>query len=163
MIDSNVGGYFAPFLKFAGFDALEIQGKAAEDVIIFIDGDNGKVTIETAPLEGVDSHLLGNMLTEMYADDEKARRGISVMSAGQAAEHIRYALINSTWYDVRRKEIRLKQAGQRWCGAGFSRQKDQRDRGALQRYARRSQRRGRYGLDPQGGPADQQRDHRSRR
>ncbi|MBU1660403.1 MAG: aldehyde:ferredoxin oxidoreductase, partial [Chloroflexi bacterium] len=46
VIDSNVGGYFAPFLKFAGFDALEIQGKAAEDVIIFIDGDSGKVTIE---------------------------------------------------------------------------------------------------------------------
>lgn len=27
VIDSNVGGYFAPFLKFSGFDALEIQGK----------------------------------------------------------------------------------------------------------------------------------------
>ena len=37
VIDSNVGGYFAPFLKFAGFDALEIQGKADEDIIIFID------------------------------------------------------------------------------------------------------------------------------
>lgn len=27
VIDSNVGGYFAPFLKFSGFDALEIQAK----------------------------------------------------------------------------------------------------------------------------------------
>ena len=50
VIDSNVGGYFAPFLKFSGFDALEIQGKAAEDVIIFIDGDTGKVTIEASTL-----------------------------------------------------------------------------------------------------------------
>ena len=43
VIDSNVGGYFAPFLKFSGFDALEIQGKAKEDVILFIDGDTGQV------------------------------------------------------------------------------------------------------------------------
>ena len=28
VIDSNVGGYFGPYLKFSGFDALEIQGKA---------------------------------------------------------------------------------------------------------------------------------------
>ncbi|HCF56648.1 MAG TPA: aldehyde:ferredoxin oxidoreductase, partial [Myxococcales bacterium] len=27
-IDSNVGGFFGPLLKFSGFDALEIQGKA---------------------------------------------------------------------------------------------------------------------------------------
>ncbi|MBU0512770.1 MAG: aldehyde:ferredoxin oxidoreductase [Chloroflexi bacterium] len=119
VIDSNVGGYFAPFLKFAGFDALEIQGKAAEDVIIFIDGDSGKVTIEAAPLEDVDSHLLGKALTEMYAGDESGQRGISVMSAGQAAEHIRYAMINSSWYDVRRKETRLKQAGRGGAGRVF--------------------------------------------
>ena len=120
VIDSNVGGYFSPFLKFSGFDALEITGKAAEDVIIFIDGDTGQVSIESAPLEGVDSHLLGNILTEMYSEgDEKTRRNISVLSAGQAAEHIRYALINSTWYDVRRNEIRLKQAGRGGVGRVF--------------------------------------------
>ena len=120
VIDSNVGGYFAPFLKFSGFDALETQGKAAEDVIIFIDGDTGRITIESAPLEDVDSHLLGSYLTDMYSDgDEKSKRGISVMSAGQAAEHIRFALINSTWFDVRRKEVRLKQAGRGGAGRVF--------------------------------------------
>ncbi len=132
VIDSNVGGYFAPFLKFAGFDALEIQGKAAEDVIIFIDGDTGKITIETAPLEMVDSHLLGNVLTEMYADDEKGKRGISVMTAGDAAEHIRYALINCTFYDVRRKEIRLKQAGRGGAGRVF---RDKKIKGLVVRYS----------------------------
>ncbi len=120
VIDSNVGGYFAPFLKFSGFDAFEIQGKAAEDVIIFIDGDTGRITIEAAPLEDVDSHLLGGYLTDMYSDgDEKSKRNISVLSAGQAAEHIRFALINSSWYDVRRKEIRLKQAGRGGAGRVF--------------------------------------------
>lgn len=119
VIDSNVGGYFAPYLKFAGFDALEIQGKAQEDVIIFIDGDNGRITIEAAPLENVDSHLLGNDLTEMYAENEKNKIAVSVMSAGQAAEHIRYAIINASWYDVRRKEVRLKQAGRGGGGRVF--------------------------------------------
>ncbi|GAB4416384.1 MAG: aldehyde ferredoxin oxidoreductase C-terminal domain-containing protein [Anaerolineales bacterium] len=133
VIDSNVGGYFAPFLKFSGFDALEIQGKAAEDVIIFIDGDTGRVTIEAAPLEDVDSHLLGSYLTDMYSDgDEKSKRGISVLSAGQAAEHIRYALINSTWYDVRRKEIRLKQAGRGGAGRVF---RDKRIKGIVVKFS----------------------------
>ena len=56
--DSNVGGFFGPYLKFSGFDALEIQGKAREDVILVIDGEKGKVSIETAPLEETNSHLL---------------------------------------------------------------------------------------------------------
>ena len=37
VMDSNVGGFFGPFLKFCGFDAIEIQGKATKDVIIVID------------------------------------------------------------------------------------------------------------------------------
>jgi aldehyde:ferredoxin oxidoreductase len=67
----------------------------------------------------VDSHEIGNQLTARYGGDEKGKRGISVLSAGQAAEHIRIAMINSTWYDVRRKEIRLKQAGTRRPGRVF--------------------------------------------
>lgn len=50
-IDSNVGGYFGPLLKFSGWDALEIQGKSDKDIIVYIDGNNGIVTIEEAPLE----------------------------------------------------------------------------------------------------------------
>ena len=119
VIDSNVGGYFAPFLKFSGFDALEIQGKAAEDVVIFIDGDSGRVTIEPYSFEAEDSHLIGNTLTAKYGGDEKGKRGISVLSAGQAAEHTRIAIINSTWYDVRRKEARFKQAGRGGTGRVF--------------------------------------------
>ncbi|RLD02639.1 MAG: aldehyde:ferredoxin oxidoreductase [Chloroflexi bacterium] len=133
VVDSNVGGYFAPFLKFSGFDALEIIGKADEDVIIFIDGDTGKITIETAPLEEVNSHLLGAYLTRMYADNEKGQRGISVMSAGDAAEHIRYALINASWYDIRRKEIRLKQAGRGGTGRVF---RDKKIKGIVVRYSK---------------------------
>jgi len=119
IIDSNAGGYFAPYLKFSGFDALEIQGKAEEDVIIVIDGDEGKVTVETAPLEDLDSHLIGPQLTEMYAVGESDKRGVSVVSTGQAAEHSRYAMLNLSWYDTRRKEVRVKQAGRGGSGRVF--------------------------------------------
>ncbi|HSK66353.1 MAG TPA: aldehyde ferredoxin oxidoreductase C-terminal domain-containing protein [Anaerolineales bacterium] len=119
VIDSNVGGYFAPFLKFSGFDALEVQGKAAEDVILYIDGDTGRVTIEPYSFEAEDSHLIGNILTARYGGDEKGKRGVAVLSSGQAAEHTRIAAINSTWYDVRRKEARLKQAGRGGAGRVF--------------------------------------------
>lgn len=119
IIDSNVGGYFAPFLKFSGFDALEIQGKAKEDVIIYIDGDSGQVTIARNSLAEVDSHQIGQVLTERFGGNEKGKRGVSVLAAGQAAEHTRIGMINSTWYDVRRKEARLKQAGRGGPGRVF--------------------------------------------
>jgi aldehyde:ferredoxin oxidoreductase len=37
--NSNAGGYFGPFLKAAGFDALSVSGKAQKDVVVYIDGD----------------------------------------------------------------------------------------------------------------------------
>ncbi|KUO73467.1 MAG: aldehyde:ferredoxin oxidoreductase [Clostridia bacterium BRH_c25] len=118
-IDSNVGGYFGPLLKFSGFDALELQGKSDKDVIVFIDGNKGIVRIEEAPLEAVDSHVLGEQLTEMYAENEEDKRNISVVSAGTAAEHAYIGLLNFTFYDVRRKAARLKQAGRGGIGTVF--------------------------------------------
>ena len=56
VIDSNVGGFFGPFLKFSGFDAIELQGKAQHDVIVYIDGVDHKVEIYDAPSEPIDSH-----------------------------------------------------------------------------------------------------------
>ena len=119
IMDSNVGGYFGPFLKFSGFDALELQGKAEKDVIIFIDGVNHKISICEAPEEAADSHLLAHQLTEMYADDEKDRKNISVVSAGSAAEHSLIGMLNFSFFDVKRKEVRLKQAGRGGIGTVF--------------------------------------------
>ncbi|OFX41465.1 MAG: aldehyde:ferredoxin oxidoreductase [Bacteroidetes bacterium GWA2_32_17] len=116
VIDSNVGGYFGPFLKFSGFDSLEIQGKAKNDVIIFIDGVNGKIEIFEAPLEAVDSHILAEQLHEMFADDERDMKNISVVSAGTAAEHSLIGMLNFTFFDVKRKKVRLKQAGRGGIG-----------------------------------------------
>jgi aldehyde:ferredoxin oxidoreductase len=119
VIDSNSGGYFGPYLKFAGWDALEVQGIAERDVILVIDGDEGRVTLEEAPLEDIDTHLIGRQLTEMYARDERDMRSVSVVSTGQGAAHSRYAGLNLSWYDVRRKEVRVKQAGRGGAGRVF--------------------------------------------
>lgn len=118
-IDSNVGGYFGPFLKFSGFDALELQGKAEKDIIVFIDGNKGSVRIEEAPVESADSHVLAEQLTDMFADNEEDKRNISVVSAGSAAEHAYIGLLNFSFYDIRRKAARLKQAGRGGIGTVF--------------------------------------------
>ncbi len=161
VIDSNVGGYFGPYLKFAGWDALEIQGIAERDVIIVIDGDEGRITIEEAPLEDLNTHLIGRQLTEMYAQGEKDMRNVSVVSSGQAAEFSRYACLNFSWYDVRRKDVRVKQAGRGGSGLVF---RHKRIKALVVRYSEhegRQQQPGEYGTDPQGRQADQQRDLRS--
>ncbi len=116
VVDSNVGGYLGPLLKFAGWDALEIQGKADRDVIIFIDGDAGRVAVEEAPLEPVNTWPLSDQLTAMYAKDEADRRNVSVVSAGAGSEHTRIGCLNVSWYDVRRGQARVKQAGRGGLG-----------------------------------------------
>ena len=119
VMDSNVGGFFGPFLKFSGFDALEIQGKATKDVIVFIDGINHKVEIFEAPAEDIDSHLLGEQLTEIFADNDSEKKYIGVVSTGSAAEHSLIGMLNFSFYDSKRKKVRLKQAGRGGIGTVF--------------------------------------------
>jgi len=114
VMDSNVGGYFGPYLKFAGWDALEIQGKAKSEVIIVIDGDEGKVVIEAAQGLPSETHLLAEVLTEKYGGENK--RSVSVVSAGPGAEHTRFGCLNFSWYDSPRKVVRYKQAGRGGTG-----------------------------------------------
>ncbi len=119
VIDSNVGGYFGPFLKFSGFDALELQGKAENDVIIYIDGINHKVEIFEAPAEAKDSHILAEQLTEIFADDDSDRKNIGVVSSGEAADHTLIGMLNFSFWDPKRKKVRLKQAGRGGIGTVF--------------------------------------------
>jgi len=119
IMDSNVGGHFGPFSKFAGFDAVEIQGKSEKEVIVFLDGVNGKVEILEAPEEPIDSHVIGEVLHEMYSDDEKDRKNVSVVSAGTAANHSLIGMLNFTFWDNKRKLVRLKQAGRGGIGTVF--------------------------------------------
>jgi aldehyde:ferredoxin oxidoreductase len=123
VMDSNVGGFFGPFLKFSGFDAIEIQGKAAKNVIVFIDGINHKVEIFEAPAEATDSHLLGEQLTEIFADNDNEKKYIGIVSTGSAAEHSLIGMLNFSFYDSKRKKVRLKQAGRGGIGTVFRNKK----------------------------------------
>jgi Aldehyde:ferredoxin oxidoreductase len=90
-IDCNVGGYYGPLLKFCGFDALELQGKADREVIVLVDGPRGVIRIEEAPLEPADSHICSEIFTHMYADlrtsrtSRSSRRGRARTTASSAA------------------------------------------------------------------------------
>jgi aldehyde:ferredoxin oxidoreductase len=123
VMDSNVGGFFGPFLKFSGFDALELQGKAESDIVIFIDGINHFVEIFEAPYEATDSHLLAEQLTEIFADNDSEKKNIGVVSSGSAAEHSLIGMLNFSFYDSKRKKVRLKQAGRGGIGTVFRNKK----------------------------------------
>ncbi|UCE56616.1 MAG: aldehyde:ferredoxin oxidoreductase [Desulfobacterales bacterium] len=118
VIDSNVGGYFGPYIKFSGFDALEIQGKTAKDAVIFIDGIDQKIKIfETTGLPN-NAYQLSAILTEHFAAGKP--RSISVVSAGPGAKNTLIGCLNFTWYDVKRKRARYKQAGRGGIGTVFA-------------------------------------------
>jgi NADH:ubiquinone oxidoreductase subunit E len=119
VMDCNVGGYFGPYLKFAGFDILVIVGKAQDESIVCIDGVKSCITIEKAPLESIDSHLVAEELTSMYAVDEMDKRNIAVVSAGRAAQYSRMGVLNFSFWDWRRAVPRLKQAGRGGIGTVF--------------------------------------------
>jgi len=116
VMDSNVGGYYGPLLKFSGWDAIEVRGQAEKEVIVLVDGDNCRVTIEEAPQEAVDTHLIGEQMAEMYATDQRGKRAVSSVSAGVGAEHSLFGCLNFSWYDSRRGRARYKQAGRGGLG-----------------------------------------------
>jgi aldehyde:ferredoxin oxidoreductase len=117
-IDSNVGGYFGPYLKFSGFDAMEIQGKASADTIIYIDGIEGQVQIFSASGLPENSYELSSCLTEHFCAGKP--RSISVVSAGPGAKNTLIGCLNFTWYDAKRKRARYKQAGRGGIGTVFA-------------------------------------------
>ena len=117
VMDSNVGGYFGPYLKFSGFDALQVQGKAQEPTVIFIDGVEQKVELYTGHDLPEDAYSLSELLTEHFGG--KKRRSISVVSAGPGAGNSLMGCLNFSWYDPKRKRARYKQAGRGGLGTVF--------------------------------------------
>jgi aldehyde:ferredoxin oxidoreductase len=119
-IDSNVGGFFGPYLKFGGWDAMEIQGKADVETIVFIDSNDGTIQFYEAP-ENIqrDTHLLAEELTKTFARDEKDLQSVAVISSGRAADYSPMGLLNFSFFDKRRQGIRIKQAGRGGIGRVF--------------------------------------------
>jgi aldehyde:ferredoxin oxidoreductase len=116
VIDSNVGGYFGPLLKFAGFDAIEVQGIAHEEVIVFVDGNQGIVQILAAPEESVNSNQLAEEMAAVFGKTPQEKQGVTSVSAGAGSEHTLIGCLNFSFYDPRRQLARLKQAGRGGIG-----------------------------------------------
>ena len=79
-------------------------------MVVIIDGKEGVVRIEEAPLEAVDTHIINRQLTELYSGNDREMREVSVISAGQAADHVPMCGLNISYYDPKRDDIRIKQA-----------------------------------------------------
>lgn len=74
--EANVGGFFGPELKFAGYDAVVVTGRAARPVYLLI--DRGKPSLEPADdLWGRDTYETNDLLAE--------RHGPRASSSGTAA------------------------------------------------------------------------------
>ena len=122
-VDCNVGGHFGPYAKFSGWDAIELQGIANEEVIIYIDGDKGIVQILSAPDEEINSHILAEELIKEFADGPDKYQFVSVVSSGKAADNVLITCLNFSFWDKRRKVARLKQAGRGGTGSVFRHKK----------------------------------------
>ena len=117
VIDSNVGGYFGPYLKFSGFDALQITGKRDGHTVLYIDGMAEKIQLLEVSNVGQDAYAISRALTEHFAPNRKS--SISVVSTGPGACHTRIGCLNFSWYDAKRQKVRLKQAGRGGIGTVF--------------------------------------------
>jgi aldehyde:ferredoxin oxidoreductase len=66
--DANSGGYFGPYLKFAGYDAVFFTGISDKPVYLFI--DNGKAELKNANhLWGKDTYATEDMLADELSKD----------------------------------------------------------------------------------------------
>jgi aldehyde:ferredoxin oxidoreductase len=131
-VDCNVGGHFGPYAKFSGWDAIEIQGKSDEEIIIYIDGDKGIVQILSAPDEEINSHILAEKLIAEFADNPNSYQYVSVVSSGKAADYVPISCLNFSFWDKRRKVARLKQAGRGGTGMVF---RDKRIKALVVKYS----------------------------
>jgi aldehyde:ferredoxin oxidoreductase len=118
IMDSNVGGYFGPYVKFSGFDALAVRGKSEVPIVILIDGIEGRVTIFEAVGLPSEAHEISEMLTDHFGQGKP--RNISVVSTGSGARNSLIGCLNFSWYDPKRGRARNKQAGRGGLGTVFA-------------------------------------------
>lgn len=88
--ESEAGGYFGPELKFSGFDAVVIQGRAEKPAYLFI--KDGEIEFRDAKnVWGLD-----NFETMLRIQQEVGDKRVRVASIGQAGERlIRFANISN--------------------------------------------------------------------
>lgn len=102
ILDCSIGGSFAPELKYAGYDAVIIEGRAKTPLYLYIEDD--KIELRSAEgLWGKGAHETEHLLLDTLGDDVK------VLTIGPAGESlVPMACINSELY---------RQAGRGGIGA----------------------------------------------
>ena len=92
-LDSYAGGYFGAELKFAGFDAVIMKGKAKHPVYVFV--SDGRAQVKDAErLWGKDTHETEKLVKEELGDKEA-----KVASIGPAGENlVKYSCITNDFY-----------------------------------------------------------------
>ncbi len=118
---SNFGGHFGAYLKYAGFDALEITGIAAKDSMIVIDAFKQEVSLLEAP--AIDHVFdLENAIIERFSSMGHKKKHIVFVTTGLGAANTSYGCINSHYYDPTKPVcgekglFRTKQAGRTGLG-----------------------------------------------
>ena len=93
LLDSYVGGSFAPELKFAGYDVVVITGAAAEPVLVLIEDDR----VEFLPAEGRFWGLETSQLEQRVREEMGPWH--KVLSTGPAGERrVPYACLSTDQY-----------------------------------------------------------------
>jgi aldehyde:ferredoxin oxidoreductase len=118
---SNFGGHFGAYLKYAGFDALEITGKSATGVMIVIDGFLQEITVtETAVTDQVFD--MEKSIADRFIQAGYDRKDIVFLTTGIGAANTTYGCINSHYFDPTKPTdggkglFRTKQAGRTGLG-----------------------------------------------
>ncbi|MFH0789277.1 MAG: aldehyde ferredoxin oxidoreductase N-terminal domain-containing protein, partial [Pseudomonadota bacterium] len=119
---SNFGGHFGAYLKYTGFDALEITGKAETETMIVIDGFKSDITVIPSP--AVDQVFeLEKVLIERFMSQGFGKKDMVFLTTGIGAAGTTYGCINSHYYDPTkpvdgtRGLFRTKQAGRTGLGS----------------------------------------------
>jgi aldehyde:ferredoxin oxidoreductase len=119
---SNFGGHFGAYLKYAGFDALEIIGIAEKNTMIVIDGFKSEISITKAPV--IDQVFnLEKALVEQFTGAGYEKKDIVFLTTGIGAANTAYGCINSHYFDATKPVdgtkglFRTKQAGRTGLGS----------------------------------------------
>ena len=93
LLDSYVGGSFAPEIKFAGYDVVVIGGKASEPVLVLIEDEKVEFVPAGSRYWGLETASL-----EARIREDMGRRH-KVLSIGPAGEHqVPYACLSTDQY-----------------------------------------------------------------
>ena len=119
---SNFGGHFGAYLKYVGFDALEITGKSEKDIMIVIDGFREDISVMDAP--SIDQVFdLEKDITDRFIQAGYERKNIVFLTTGIGGANTTYGCINSHYFDPTksmngiRGVFRTKQAGRTGLGS----------------------------------------------